>query len=220
MNTSILKKASMGLLLFVALGLSACAKKEGSATRVAGRSNGAAPIPNTPNTCTQGQSNVGKIYGTDYRFENDVKGFVSATLSPDQLGQIGYDINSPTGIDFYANFQFDSNGQVVPQNTNVKIRIFDSYSVSQNGQPAMVQPYEISALQAHSGSIQRNNGMAGSFNVVFKDEYGEFAFNGSVNQNGIASGTVTYRNYVAVSGYSPASGNLGQFTMYACALIK
>ncbi|AHI06140.1 hypothetical protein BDW_08200 [Bdellovibrio bacteriovorus W] len=219
MNTSILKKASMGLLLFVALGLSACAKKEGSATRVAGRSNGAAPIPNTPNTCSQGQSNVGKIYGTSYNFENDVKGFVSATLSPDQLGQIGYDINSPTGIDLYGSFQFDSNGQIVAQNTNVKIRIFDSYAVAYNGQPAMVQPYQISAEQAYSGSIQRSGSMS-SFNVTFKDEYGEFTFSGNVNQSGIANGTVTYRNYVAVSGYSPASGTLGQFTMYACALIK
>lgn len=219
MNTSILKKASIGLLLFVALGLSACAKKEGSATRVAGRSNGAAPIPSTPNTCTGQQTNVGKIYGTSYSFENDVKGFVSATLSPDQLGQIGYDINSPTGIDFYGSFQFDSNGQLVPQNTTVRIRIFDSYAVSQNGQPAMVAPYEIVVNQAFSGSIQRSGSMS-SFNVTFKDEYGEFTFRGNVNQNGIASGTVSYRNYVAVPGYSPASGTLGQFTAYGCALIK
>lgn len=218
MNTSILKKAGMGLLLFVALGLSACAKKEGSATRVAGRSNGAAPIPNTPNSCSTGQTNVGNIYGTNYNFENEVKAFASATLSPDQLGQIGYQLGSPTGVDFYGTFQFDSNGQIVAQNSNLRIEIIDSYAVSQNGQPPLVGRYVIGMQQAFSGTIQRGSSMS-PFTVTFKDEFGEITFNGSI-QNGFATGTVTYRNYVAVSGYTPAAGTLGQFTMYACALIK
>lgn len=213
MNTSILKKTGMGLLLFVALGLSACAKKEGSATRVAGRSNGAAPIPNTPSTCSNGQVSVGNIYGTNFNFENDVKAFASATLSPDQLGQIGYQLGSPTGVDFYGTFQFDSNGQIVAQNSNLKIEIIDSYAVSK-----LVGRYVIEMNQASTGSIQRESSMS-PFSATFKDEFGEITFNGSI-QNGLATGTVTYRNYVAVSGYTPAAGTLGQFTMYACALIK
>lgn len=218
MKKSFFKKSIVGVLAFAALSLSACGKKESSAVRVAGRgtNTGQAQVAVT-NTCSNSSMAWGKIFDSyaSSQFEAQVKNFVSATLDPQSLGSISGDINDKTGIDFSGSFQFDSQGRLVPGTSNVLIKIFDSF-VGQvfNGQK--IEPYVVEFTTATEGSIDRTTRQ---FEVKFKDSYGEIVFQGRYNDQTV-EGTVRYANDTAVAGYSPASGALGSFRAYTCALIK
>lgn len=217
MKTSFFNKSVMGMLVVAALALSACGKKDSSSSvRVAGRdANGVQQ--NIPNTCTSGQSTVGKIFDpyASSQFETQVKNFVSATLDPQLLGSISGNINDKTGVDFIGSFQFDSAGQLVASNSTVVIKVFDSYANQTYG-GQVIQPYIVQFNAAYSGSIDRNTRQ---FTVVFKDDYGAIEFRGSYANGQTAEGTVRFENYKSVSG-SPMSGTLGNFRVYSCALIK
>lgn len=225
MNNSFFNKSKRGVLLLAALSLTACAKNNNSSdVRVAGR-GGATALTAPPayqqggqNTCSNPTMAVGKIFDpySSPQFESQVKSFVSATLDPQALGTISGNIADKTGIDFQGTFHFDSQGRLIPTSSTVKIKIVDSfvYDVYNNGQT--VQPYIVEFIAADSGVIDRNTRQ---FEVRFRDNYGEIIFQGRFD-NQIAEGTVTYMNNTAVAGYQAASGTLGSFKAYTCALIK
>ncbi len=220
MKQSFFNKLMMGALVVIGLSLSACAKKDGGAVRVAGRTTSTGTgisQGNIPNTCANANMTVGKIYDpyNSPNFEAQVKGFVSATLDPQSLGTISGNINDRTGIDMIGSFQFDSAGKLVAASSKVLIKIFDSY-VGQvyNGQT--IAPYQVEFSQAKEGMIDRTTRQ---FQVKFQDGYGEITFQGTFDST-VAQGTVYYQNYTAVSGSQPAQGTLGAFRAYTCALIK
>lgn len=220
MKTSFFNKSMMGVLVALALSLSACGKKDSSAVRVAGRGTPTGVSQSggtTPNTCGNANMTWGKIYDpyASSAFESQVKGFVSATLDPQSLGTISGNINDKTGIDFSGSFQFDTAGKLIPASSTVVIKIFDSF-VGQvyNGQT--IVPYVVEFKQASEGMIDRNTRQ---IQVRFKDSYGEIIFQGQYD-NTTVQGTVQYQNYTAVNGYQPAAGILGSFRAYTCALIK
>ncbi|WP_413613416.1 hypothetical protein [Bdellovibrio sp. HCB-110] len=220
MTKSFFNKSMMGVLVVLALSLSACAKKDSSAVRVAGRGASTGVTQGgttTPNTCSNTNMSWGKIYdpSSSPQFEAQVKGFVSATLDPQSLGTISGNINDKTGIDFSGSFQFDAQGRLIPASSTVVIKIFDSF-VGQvyNGQT--VVPYVVEFSQASEGIIDRTTRQ---IQVKFKDSYGEIVFQGQYDNNTV-QGTVHYQNYTAVSGYQPSGGTLGAFRAYTCALIK
>lgn len=218
-------KIILALLVGATLGLSACAKKEGGAVRVAGRQQGLTGPQVTPqggtHQCTSAQTTTGKIFdaaGNSALFENQVKSFVSATMDPQQFGSISGVISDRTGVDMVGTFTFDSAGQLVTGQSAVLIKIFDSL-VGQVYNGETIPPYTIQFSTAASGSIDR---ATKQFAVKFADSYGEIVFQGRFDNssvNGITEGTVSYTNYTAVSGFSPASGTLGSFRAYTCALI-
>lgn len=223
MTNSIFKNKMLGVLLLAALSLSACAKKDSSSVRVAGRStnsgttSGTGTTQGTTSSGTCGAQSAGKIFDkyAASSFETQVKNFVSATLDPQSLGTVSGNINDRTGVDLFATFKFDSAGSLVAAESNMLIKIFDSYANQvYNGQ--VIKPYEVSFSQASEGMIDRNTRQ---FQVKFRDGYGEIIFQGAYD-NSIAEGTVYYQNYTAVNGYQPTSGTLGSFRMYACSLIK
>ncbi|WII70910.1 hypothetical protein QJS83_10600 [Bdellovibrio sp. 22V] len=218
MKNTFLTKSLMGVLVLAALSLSACAKKDGSTARYAGRGTGVTQGGvQTPSSCGNANMDWGKIFDpyASPQFESQVKGFVSATLDPQSLGTISGNINDRTGIDFKGSFQFDSAGRLVTGSSSIHIKIVDSY-VGQvyNGQT--VAPYIVEFNAASEGMINRTTRQ---FQVKFKDSYGEIILQGAYN-NQEASGTVYYQNYTAVNGYQASSGTLGSFRAYACALIK
>lgn len=219
MYQSLFGKTLTGVFIAVLLTMSACAKKDNSAVRVAGRGTGTGVTQNntTMNSCSNASMVWGKIFDTygGNQFESQVKGFVSATLDPQSLGSISGDINAPTGIDFNGSFQFDAQGKLVPSSSSASIKIVDSF-VGQVYEGQVIAPYVVEFTSAQEGTINRTTRQ---FTVKFKDNYGEIVFQGQYN-NQTAEGTVTYTNYSAVSGYQPSSGALGSFRSYTCALIK
>ncbi|WP_374080211.1 hypothetical protein [Bdellovibrio bacteriovorus] len=220
MTKSFFNKSMMGVLVALALSLSACAKKDSSAVRVAGRGASIGVTQGgttTPNTCGNANMNWGKIYDPNAsgQFEAQVKSFVSATLDPQSLGTISGNISDKTGIDFSGSFQFDAQGRLIPASSTVVIKIFDSF-VGQVYDGKTVVPYVVEFSQASEGIIDRTTRQ---IQVKFKDSYGEIVFQGQYDNNTV-QGTVHYQNYTAVSGYQPSGGTLGAFRAYTCALIK
>ena len=204
------------MLVLAALTLSACAKKDDSASgRITTRGGNGSGIV-AQNTCGNTAQAVGKIYDSQSygsRFEEQVKAFVSATLDPEALGTISGGIADATGVDFTASFPFDSNNQLIAAQASISIKIFDSYAkTTYNGQ--VVPPYEVAFTQAKSGTINRNTRQ---INVVFEDEFGSITINGTFDGN-MVTGKVSFNNYKSVKG-SPQSGQLGDFKIYQCAMI-
>lgn len=212
----------MSLMMMAMLSLSACAKKDDSKVRIVGRAGGGTGTAVGAGgyaTCGAQAQSTGKIFdaqSNSARFEADVKSFVSATLDPQYLGSVSGDINAATGIDFLGGLRFNAQGQLEVESASLMIKIFDSYAKqTYNGQ--VVQPYVIEFVGASSGMIDHQTRQ---FQVTFKDAYGSVTMQGSFSQNGLASGTVTYENFIAVEGYFPARGTLGSFRIATCGLIK
>lgn len=218
MKTSIFSKYTVAAALIAAVVMSGCAKKNTSSVRTAGRGvpEGAQQLMNNNNGTSCTQSQMGKIFDPNAspQFESQVKGFVSATLDPRNLGTISGDINAKTGIDFNGNFQFDPQGNLIPASSTVYIKIVDSYVYEKpNGQSP--PPYVVEFSSATAGRIDRNTGQ---FEVIFEDNYGAIIFSGQYSPQ-MVQGTVSYQNHTAVQGYEKASGLLGSFRAYSC-LIK
>lgn len=222
MTYSYFKKSMMGVLVLAALSLLGCAKNNSSGVRIAGRGAGAVPTTpaqqqGLPNSCSNSQMEIGKIFDpySSPQFESQVKGFVSATMDPQEFGTISGNIYDSTGIDFKGSFQFDSQGNLISESSSLWIKIVDSY-VKQTYNGELVQPFIVEFVAANSGIIDRNTRQ---FKVIFKDNFGEIIFVGRYD-NQIAEGEVSYVNNTAVAGYQPASGKLGSFRAYSCGLIK
>lgn len=217
MKDKIFKKSLIAAAVLAAVVMSGCSKKNSASVRTAGRGvpAGAQQLLNNDGTsCAQNQ--MGKIFDLNAspQFESQVKGFVSATLDPREIGTISGDINNRTGIDFQGSFQFDPQGNLIPASSTVYIKIVDSFVYDKpNGQAP--QPYVVEFLSAVAGRIDRNTGQ---FEVRFDDNYGAIIFKGQVNQQ-IVEGMVYYENHTAVEGYQKASGVLGNFRGYSC-MIK
>ncbi len=217
MKTSFFNKSVMGILVVAALTLSACAKKEDSFGRTADRTGNGITSANQTVNCPSASYAWGKIFdqNNSANFETQVKAFVSTNMDPNSLGSISGNINDATGVDFNGLFKFDSSGNLVADSSSITIRIFDSYTKQVvNGQT--VQPYDVTFSKAKSGTINRSSRQ---INVVFEDEYGSITITGTYNGQTV-EGTVAFKNYKAVSGYTAQSGTLGSFRNYQCAMIQ
>jgi hypothetical protein len=220
MNKNLFNQIMLGGIILASLTMTACGQKDDSAVRTAGRTTGAGVTQNNVllnSTCANPSMNWGKIFDpvASSQFESQVKGFVSATLDPQNLGSISGNINDKTGIDFAGTFKFDAQGQLVPGSSSVVIKIFDSF-VGQVYEGKTIEPYIIEFASATEGRLDRNTRQ---MSIKFKDNYGEIVFTGQYNASTV-EGTVQFVNTTAVAGLQPARGTLGSFRAYTCALIK
>lgn len=213
MNSSFFKNKTLILLAAFALTMSACAKKDTSSVRVAGRANVTGSSINNGNCSTTSAGKIYDSYGST-SFESRVKSFVSATMDPNAIGTVDANLNSNMGVFLYASFKYDSSGNIDISNSGFTMKIYDSY-VNQYYNGQVIQPYSIQFTNASSGAINRS---AKTFTATFKDTYGDITFSGSYGSGNIISGTVSYNNYTSVSGSSVSSGTLGQFSIYSCSL--
>lgn len=214
MKSSFFKNKSFVMVLLVALTMSACAKKNTSSVRVAGRATVSGSAVNNGN-CSANQP--GKIYSSQNPagFTDSVQKFVSATMDPSGIGTVSGELQTQTGIFLHAAFKFDSAGNVDLANSGFTMSIYDSY-VGNYYEGKVIEPYTIQFTQADSGTINRQ---ARSFSITFKDDYGDITFNGTYGSSNIISGTVSFKNYTSAVGGSLYSGVLGQFSIYSCAVV-
>ncbi len=209
MKQSIFSKILLGAILAGSLGMTACAKKDGSSVRVAGRggvvtSGNGTTTPGNTATCSNGQTGTGSLQASN----SAILALVSATISPESFQGI-------CRTNFSATLKFDSSGNVVSSGSTILIQIVDQL-VGTVYQGKTIQAYEIQFANAASGMYNRN---AGSFQVTFADSYGSFVIAGQVN-GATATGTVYFNNTVAVDGYQPVGGTLGTFSIPTATLIQ
>ncbi len=227
MNSSLLSKINLVILLLgMTLSLMACSGGDRGTTVRTSRTASDLTAGNvggssgTAASCPTPGASVGKIYSSSagVSFESQVKAFVSATLDPAALGTVSGDMSAPTGIDFTGALAFDNAGNLIAGSSNINIKIFDSY-VGQVVDGETIQAYLIQFGAATSGTLDRQ---MRQFQVKYSDSYGDIVFQGQyeISAQGLAQGIVTFQNRVAVNGYTPASGTLGNFKILTCAFIK
>jgi len=222
--------------------LSGCNPGSSNSNRSAVTRNGI-PVSNNQNqtgvittTCQQGQSTFGTIYEQSYSvqsqqyiqynssFEDRVKGLLSVLINPGEVGSIsGYDSDT-TGVRFQGTIKVDASGNVVPAQTKLYIKVYDSYvlngALDSNGQKYSPIPisFDGKAGQNVTGQINLQTGVG---SIVFSDQYGSIRFDGQYDNSGLFRGTVSYSNTVTVvQGQAPSSGILGQFYIARCAFIQ
>jgi len=182
-------------------------------------------------TCQPGQSTYGTIYEQSYTvpslqtvqynstFESRVKGLLSVTINPEEVGAISSLDNDSTGVRFQGTIKLDQSGQVVSSQSKLFIKVYDSFvgQTGSNGQ--ILEPIPVSFNGSSiSGSINLQTGRG---TIYFRDQYGEVRFDGQYDQSGLFKGTVSYTNSVSVvQGQSPSAGFLGQFYIARCAFIQ
>ncbi len=235
-------------LLLVLPGLTGCGKKDNKRTSISNRNARNPinePVSTGDPQSTDGGtqvSNQGYVYGqiytysTDAAFEHDVRGFTSATLDPwgdpsngvqPELGNVSGQVGGQTGVWIRGDAnvsggKFDPSGKnqrpLDPNNTNVRIIVWDSYAGQTDANGHVIPEYGVSFTTATSNSFI--NYQSRTAVIVFEDTYGWVKFSGTFDAEWF-KGTVEYYNYDYVKSIvspndAPWDGTLGQFYISTC----
>ncbi len=211
------------ILSLVSVLMVACNPKKDNTVRSGTgiRSSGPGIVGGLTNTCTQGQFQIGTIYDTGNQqpslynsgsYEERVKSFLSATVNPQEVGQISGAQWENTGVRFQGVIKLDAAGKVQLATSKLLIKVYDSYVLQSSG----TEPIPVQIDSATEGQFNPQTGIG---YVVYKDQYGEVRFDGRYDAQNF-SGTVTYKNYVSFNSSTPAQGQLGQFLIARCAIIQ
>lgn len=231
------------ILALLGLGLSGCTKRESSDRVVSARGTavtGGTTNPGTGGTsttptdglfvekCSNGSSAVGYVYDggvptTGESFRDRVAGLVSASLDPQQLGDISGEEGGVTGIDFRLRLKSDGQGGIVATASHMQFMIFDSLVGQLDSAGAQIVPYEITMTK--TGDVQNRVEVSGNvdqanrtFTVTFRDDYGNISLQGRWDGS-VARGTITFENFRSYDNSTPRSGMLGSFAVPTCGLF-
>ena len=216
-----MKKVTLTLAALTLLTIAACSpKKQGVRSSFNRSAVSTGVVSNTnliTNTCPQGVSPVGTIFdqgnNIQVSFEDRVKGLLSVTVNPEEVGQISSLPSDSTGVRFKGAIKLDANGNVNLQQSSMLISVYDSYVLQY---PEQFQAIEVSFAQATAGQFNMQTGQG---YVLFRDQYGEVRFDGIIDAQNL-SGTVSYKNNSHINGSAPAQGQLGQFSVARCGIFK
>jgi hypothetical protein len=167
------------------------------------------------NTC-QGNQLSARITSllSDSDYRKVVGDFVSVSMSPAELGNIGGAVSGSTGVDMQLTVAFDSQHQVDPKNSKFKITIRDSLvgTLDTNGKP--IAPIQVvqTAPDQLSGSYDPSQKI---LQLQFADGYGQITVQGQL-KGSVIQGDVKFQNSQAWDGSVPRSGTLGQFQAQSC----
>jgi hypothetical protein len=197
----------LGSVVVLSLTLTACGKKNKTNNLTNGRTGITA-------ACTAGSGNIGVIYGAGLgsNFRDQVAGFLSRSMNPEEVGLIDGAPGADTGIDFQGNLKYNEQGQLIRDQSSLSIAVIDSYQVE--GQAAIPA---INFSQNGTGGTIDTAGR--TFSATFQDAGGSITLSGQYDEQ-FASGTVQYQNATAYSGFSNQSGTLGTFKISRCALLN
>ncbi|WP_413287549.1 hypothetical protein [Bdellovibrio sp. HCB337] len=213
------------MIVVTASSLVACSKKA-SENNLSGRgvNNGGivGGSGNAPN-CSTSQQSIGRVFesnasGSGYTFEQRAKGLLSATVDPQFFGTINGSQNntSQSGITLEGRLRYDTNGNVILDQTNMKLLIYDSFVGQTDSSGKTIQPYPINFFAATAGTM---NLATKQFTVQFKDSDGDITITGTVN-GATVTGSISYQNFKSYNGSTPAAGVLGAFSIPTCAWIQ
>ncbi|MBC7372043.1 MAG: hypothetical protein H7326_10780 [Bdellovibrionaceae bacterium] len=209
MKSSQLKNFAMIVLALASLAACAPANNSAQTARV-GSGNGGTVGPNGISVAGC-HGTVGRIYdasNSTTSFESRMKGLISANASPSYFGTIdGSATSTQTCVGLDGRLSVDSSGKINIAGSSMKMTVYDSYAVTGDAQGTIEEAYVINFTSATSGTL---NGK--TFTLQFTDSFGTIQFSGDIS-TGVATGTVQFQNYKHADGATPASGNLGTFSI-------
>lgn len=216
-----MKKLTMLITLTL---LASCSPKKsgvkaniGATATISGVATGIQCVSNNNST-----SKTGYIYdnsANSYNFENQVKGLLSATINPSEVGTISAQAQG-TGVGFSGSVKLDSAGNVVGAQSKVIITIHDSIWYMNQIPDNLIELKFDQIMAANGATISGQfNTQTGDGFLSLKDKYGEVRFDGKIDAQKF-SGIVKFQNSTTVIGGSPVSGTLGQFEIQRCAILQ
>lgn len=157
---------------------------------------------------------TGNIYLTPEQFNSQVKGLMSATLPPQQIGEVSSYAGMASGVRIQggvrASFVNGMISNVDLVSAQIRMAIWDTKAGTTDGSGKIIPEYPIHMIGA-TGSAGGNQ-----VNLTFNDAYGTISV-GGVIQGGLFQGQISFNNRVNMSGGTlPNSGSLGGFTINVC----
>ncbi len=145
-------------------------------------------------------------------FNDAAKGLMSATLPPNQIGEISSFAGTASGVRIQggvrASFINGAISNVDLNSAQIRVAIWDTKAGTQDGDGKIIPEYPIYMVGAR-GAAGGNQ-----VNLTFTDAYGTITIGGVIN-GGLYQGTISYQNFVHLSQY-PQSSLLGCFTINVC----
>ncbi len=228
------KKAFQAVLLILSVGVlsTGCIRKKNDPLvgRIArGNGNmGSAIDPATGSVhplgnCSDTNLSIGKIYDDPILtggalmgpFRSRVALLISASMDPNQLGDVSGALNAPTGIDFSGRIKLADSGDLIPSQSELHVQIFDSNSYSGGN----INPILIDFSTAQSGHFESGSN---HFTALFRDRFGDVLLDG-VSNGSIVTGVVSFKNaqsYTGAISVTPNYITLGAFVIRACGLFN
>lgn len=212
-----LSRKLMTLLMLSLVFLGACDKKKNKSSPArAARGAVAQPFqPQPPNTQQPLYPGQGYKTGSEwvylqsndtYGFTEAIKGLVSASMDPQELGYV----SNYGDVALIGYIDMDQQGTINQTNSRLRIEIWDDYARSGSAS-------EI-ALQFNSLSTYSYNG--NQMTLVFQDAYGQITVTGQFTQSDFY-GTVSFKNSQSFAGSaSYASGTIGSFQVPYCGFFR
>lgn len=216
-----MKKLTLVLGLII---LAGCNPKK-SSVKSATTTISAEQVASLTNCAGQANTGTGVIYdtsSTSMNFNNQIKALLSVNINPNNVGTVSASPSDTTGVRFSGKIKLDSSGNVVQEQSNVLISIYDSIWLNERYTNPSAEEIKIEFSPARSATItgQVNPADAANSFISFRDSYGEIRFeNIQVSANNL-SGTVRFQNSTNVMGGAPASGTLGQLFIQRCAFLQ
>ncbi len=173
---------------------------------VPGTNNPQQPVyPNTNGSST-GSEWVYLQSNDTYGFSNAVKGLVSATMDPQELGYV----NNYGDVALIGFIDMNQQGVVNQSNSRLRLEIWDDYARSGSASEIAIQFNNLTSYNYNGNQIT----------LVFQDQYGQITISGQLTQYDFY-GTVSFQNNQAFGGGSSfASGVLGNFQVPYCGFFR
>ncbi|HPI40008.1 MAG TPA: hypothetical protein PLJ21_04340 [Pseudobdellovibrionaceae bacterium] len=213
---SIIKVAS---ILTLTVLLQACGKNEensGSPGRV-----GTTAVSVSPTTsCTStDQMQIGRVYdetngAMNPTFKEQIKNFISGFADPSDIGDISGLYYDNTRVEFVGSLKFDAQGNIIGQQSQIKMSVYDSKTIYENAAPFNMK-LEPAQGMTITGTYNKSNGYV---DVQFSDGSGVVTIEAK-NDGKFLSGGIKFNNKTSVIGGSAKSGRLGSFYISSCAIL-
>ncbi len=216
-----------GFLLLSLLVLTACPQKNENKESVRMRDPRSQTNSNIPGgSAIPGQPNSGRAQGyvqLSYGI-GAVQAFVSASIDPNSLGNIG---NAPnTGILFEGDVVAPGLLQSLQTGAPVNIDrsswfgvlIYDDLVGRPDSTGQATPPISV-FVGPQKGGVASGQIQGGRAQIVFQDSYGAIILVGQINQQTF-EGEIQFQNSTSVVGGQPASGTLGHFQIATCGFFR
>ncbi len=205
------------LLMLSLVFLGACDKKKSKSSPArAARAPVAQPFqPQPPNT--QQPLNPGQGYNTGsewvylqsndtYGFTEAIKGLVSASMDPQELGYV----SNYGDVALIGYIDMDQQGTINQNNSRLRLEIWDDFARSGSASEIALQFNNLSTYN-YSGN---------QMTLVFQDAFGQIIVTGQFTQSDFY-GTVSFKNSQSFGGStSYASGTIGSFQVPYCGFFR
>ncbi len=141
-----------------------------------------------------------------YGFSEAIRGLVSASMDPVELGYV-----SPYGdVALIGYIDMNQQWAVNQANSRLRIEIWDDYARAGSSPEIAIQFNSLSSYNYNGNQIT----------LVFQDSYGEIIISGQITQSDFY-GTVSFRNTQSFAGGAQhASGVIGYFQVPYCGFFR